>query len=131
MRQIADGLNGFLEADIPHFIEQQRENNGKRKREADTLHTHDDGVGHSLLERRQRKKILKVLEAHPLAGSDAPENFEILKRDDYTAHGHITENNVPDQNRQKQQIDFQMTAVDANALSDVDIALRFLHMITS
>ena len=131
VRQIADGLNGFFEAERAYFIQQQGKNNGQRKSKTDALHAHDNGVGYRLLKRWQRKQILKILEANPFAGCDSLEDLEILKRDHHAAHGHIAENDIPNQYRKEQQIDLKMTPIELKAPFEFHSTLRILHTITS
>ena len=100
MRQIGNGLHQLLHPCVPHFIQQQRENDGHREYENQLQNADGQGVGDELPELGMGEEFLKPVQSRPVAGKDAVADVVLLKGDQRAVHGAVSEDSAPEDPRQ-------------------------------
>ena len=109
MRQIADGLHSLLINGGFQLVQQQRQNDGSRERENQTVNVQQQRVPNNLPEVRVVQVLLEVLETHPRAALNAHADIVLLERDLHAVHGPVAEQNIEGNGDHQHQI--QMTVL--------------------
>ena len=92
MRDIDDGLYRLFEFQRAHFIEQQRQQNRRRKAPGDAQKRKHHRIAEYARKLAGRKQIYKILHANPIAARNAPHQIEILESNHNAVHGPIAKN---------------------------------------
>jgi hypothetical protein len=100
--QVADGLNGFLEPEGPHFIEEQGKDNWRREAKYQFKGTYDNGIPEYLPETTHAKEEFKVIKPNPGAFHDPLAEDKVLERYLYAVHGGVTEYAIINDGRDKE-----------------------------
>ena len=98
VRQVGDGLNGFLELGRADFVDQNREGDGQGPVDRQGVDADQQGVADRSLEMNECKEIDEVFEdldfafnRGPGAAPDAFAGGEVLEGDDDAVHGPVQE----------------------------------------
>ena len=113
MRQIADGLDGFLEWGVGDLVEHERKNDRSRE----TKEQFQAADNQRVLDRTDKgwrgKGFCKVVQTTPCTSENAAADFVILESNDHTAHGDIFKHDKIDKHREKHQCKRKMLFVSA------------------
>ena len=107
MRKVRNGLHHALEFVALHFVEKQRQQNGRWKRKNQAIKTDEERVADESAAIDRREKPFKMLQAHPFGGKDAlnaQKRLVILEGDHNAEHGHVLVYDIIQNGQRKQQI---------------------------
>ena len=102
--QVADRLHDPLEVRLVDFVEQQRQDDRRRKTEDQPVDADEQGIAEDLAELRgAAEQPDEVRQTDPLAAPYAVEYSVFLERDDDPVHGAVSEDDGPDEGCGEQQ----------------------------
>jgi hypothetical protein len=104
MGKVEDTLVKPLEKGTPHFIEENRQNDGDRKPKNKGIHVKEQGIFKDLEKVRRPEKPAELLQAYPSASGNAQTDLEILEGDNGAVHGHIFKNKVIGQRQDQKNV---------------------------
>ena len=105
VRHVGYGLDGLFVPVFPHFVDHQRQQDGRGEAEEQQQQVQRQGVADDAPGINAREELAEVLQPHPVAAQDALGRLVVFKGDGQAAHGHIVEQNVEDDDGQQHQID--------------------------
>ena len=107
-----------------NLIDQQREKNGNGEADEQVLEADDQRIAERAPEHGGCKHLLEVFPTHPGTARNAANDRKLAERNGDAAHGHVAENDIPDQHRQKQQVELPVFG-DSAQKAPAQRGLRF------
>ena len=104
MRQVRRNLEKFFKLLRSDLIAHQRKSDGQRKRNQDRVKTDYDRIADGKTKLIRIKVLNKVLQSYPFASKNTICGSKILKRNDYSIHWIVGEQQKNDNRWKHQQI---------------------------
>ena len=103
--QIGDRLGHAFKGVAAHLVEQQRQDDGRRKSHQNLEQADHDGVADGAEGEGTFEKVDEVFQPYPIAAQNALCGPVILEGDHLTCHGEIQEHDVVDHHRNHHPVD--------------------------
>ncbi|MNE72500.1 hypothetical protein D3C80_1684480 [compost metagenome] len=104
MRQVEDRLRQLLEPDRTELMQQQGQNNRRRKRHDQIQQVQQQRVAHNRIKLAHGEQLFEVIESDPFAPAYSFKNAVVLKRNCCAVHRHVLENNEIGNRKKQQQV---------------------------